>query len=159
MLLNLCSQSSHITLFCSLLNLQTRYHVQPSSRIPKSKTISWGWQAGFPSGFGVGKGLFLQNGSPVRFARLRSLAVDLKGNNYLKVSFSFSPFSAGQRGFPRRVMEPKFAAWGVIGHRSVMRDLLFLQRVTGDFPLKFQWLKELCHEIQPNWEITKWLLN
>lgn len=140
MLLNLCSQSSHITLFCFLLNLQVRYHVQPSSRTPKSKTILSGWQGSVPLGNCWGKDFPLQNGSPVRFAGLRSIAVDLKGNNYLKVSFSFSPFSAGQRGFPGRVMEPKFAAWGVIGHRSVMRDLLFLQRVTGDFPLKFQWL-------------------
>ena len=32
-------------------------------------------------------------------------------------------------------------ARGVIGHSSVMRDLLFSQRVTRDFPLRFpSWL-------------------
>ena len=39
------------------------------------------------------------------------------------------------------VIWPKLAASGVIWHTSVMRDLLFSQRVTRDFPLKFPlWL-------------------
>ena len=93
MLLYLCFQSSHITLFSCSLNRQTSHHVQWFSRISKSKSISRGWQASDPSGFCVGKGFSLQNGSPVRFARLRSLAVDWKGNNYLKVSVKVDLFS------------------------------------------------------------------
>ena len=34
---------------------------------------------------------------------------------------------------------PKLASWEVIWHSRVMRDLLFSQRVTRDFPLKFPW--------------------
>ena len=44
-----------------------------------------------------------------------------------------------QRDFPWRVMGPKWSAWCVIGHSIVMRHLLFSQRVTRDFPLKFLW--------------------
>ena len=57
------------------------------------------------------------------------------------------------RGLPRRrslggkgvfrdawcVIGPKLASWEVIWHSRVMRDLLFSQRVTRDFPLKFPW--------------------
>ena len=93
MLLYLCFQSSHMMLFSCSLNLQTSHQVQWFSRISIWKSSWWGGQAGVPSGFGFGKGSFLQNGSPVRFSLRRSLAVDWKGGNYLKVSVRIDLFS------------------------------------------------------------------
>ena len=71
---------------------------------------------------------------------------------------SWWPFwwSGWQRGFPWCMVgpilsawcmiEPKLATWGVIGHSSVMSDILFSEHMMCDFPLKFPWwLISLCN--------------
>ena len=88
---------------------------------------------------------YLEDGAVIRS---ENVTIQWKQNSYsvaydhMKNRWLSSGLTAGwQKGFrdARCVISPKLPAWSVIGHRKVVRDLLF-SLVTRDFPFRCPWL-------------------
>lgn len=100
---------------------------------------------------------YLEDGAVIRS---ENVTIQWKQNSYsvaydhMKNRWLSSGLTAGwQKGFrdARCVISPKLPAWSVIGHRKVVRDLLF-SLVTRDFPFRCPWLVNI---IKTSSEIRK----